>query len=216
MRIIGIIGWSGSGKTTLITKVIPRLVARGLEVSTIKHAHLSFQIDQPGKDSQTYRMAGASEVLVGSQNRWAMIHELRGEAEPELAALVRKLSPVDLVLVEGYRAGAIPRSKSIAQPSTSRPSILMTRRSLLLPPRTTRCRVQRFRSSILMTSRPLSRLFSAMLVLVDSVLAVTPLAIHRRQTPRMSWTSSGLSSLANHSVRLAARRRPFSSSGSFS
>jgi molybdopterin-guanine dinucleotide biosynthesis adapter protein len=109
MRIIGIIGWSGSGKTTLITKVIPRIVARGLEVSTIKHAHLGFQIDQPGKDSQTYRMAGASEVLVGSHNRWAMIHELRGEAEPELAALVRKLSPVDLVLVEGYKGGSHPK-----------------------------------------------------------------------------------------------------------
>ena len=109
MRIIGIIGWSGSGKTTLVTKVIPRIVARGLVVSTIKHAHLGFQIDQPGKDSQTYRTAGASEVLVGSRNRWAMIHELRGEAEPELAALVRKLSPVDLVLVEGYKGGSHPK-----------------------------------------------------------------------------------------------------------
>jgi molybdopterin-guanine dinucleotide biosynthesis adapter protein len=109
MRIIGLAGWSGSGKTTLLTKVIPRIVARGLKVSTIKHAHLSFDIDQPGKDSHSHRMAGATEVVVGSGKRWAIVHELRGEAEPTLAALLAKVSQVDLVLVEGYKGGSHPK-----------------------------------------------------------------------------------------------------------
>ena len=109
MRIIGLAGWSGSGKTTLLTKVIPRIVARGLKVSTVKHAHHSFEMDRPGKDSHTHRMAGATEVLVGSANRWAVVHELRGEAEPTLSALLRKASPVDLVLVEGYKGESHPK-----------------------------------------------------------------------------------------------------------
>jgi len=109
MRIIGLAGWSGSGKTTLLTKVIPRIVARGLKVSTVKHAHHSFEMDRPGKDSHTHRMAGATEVLVGSANRWAVVHELRGEAEPTLPALLRKGSPVDLVLVEGYKGESHPK-----------------------------------------------------------------------------------------------------------
>ena len=109
MRIIGLAGWSGSGKTTLLTKVIPRIVARGLKVSTVKHAHHSFEMDRPGKDSHSHRMAGATEVLVGSANRWAVVHELRGEAEPTLPALLRKASPVDLVLVEGYKGERHPK-----------------------------------------------------------------------------------------------------------
>jgi molybdopterin-guanine dinucleotide biosynthesis adapter protein len=109
MRIIGLAGWSGSGKTTLLTKVIPRIVARGLRVSTIKHAHLTFDIDHPGKDSHAHRLAGATEVLVGSGRRWAIVHELRGEAEPTLAELLEKVSPVDLVLVEGYKGGSHPK-----------------------------------------------------------------------------------------------------------
>ena len=109
MRIIGLAGWSGSGKTTLLAKVIPRIVARGLRVSTLKHAHHGFDVDQPGKDSHTHRMAGASEVLVSSANRWALVHELRGQAEPVLGALLTKLSPVDLVLVEGYKAEPHPK-----------------------------------------------------------------------------------------------------------
>src|SRR5260370_15530411 len=109
MRIIGLAGWSGSGKTTLLAKVIPRIVARGFKVSTIKHAHHSFDMDQPGKDSHTHRMAGATEVLVGSGRRWAIVHELRGEAEPTLAALLEKASPVDLVLVEGFKTGSHPK-----------------------------------------------------------------------------------------------------------
>ncbi len=103
MRIIGLAGWSGSGKTTLLAKVIPRLTARGLTVSTLKHAHHAFDIDQPGKDSHTHRMAGATEVLIGSANRWALMHELRGAAEPKLDELLARLTPVDLVIVEGYK-----------------------------------------------------------------------------------------------------------------
>jgi molybdopterin-guanine dinucleotide biosynthesis adapter protein len=109
MRIIGLAGWSGSGKTTLLTRVIPRLVARGLAVSTLKHAHHAFDVDQPGKDSHSHRMAGATEVLVGSANRWALVHELRGEVEPALGALIRRLSPVDLVLIEGYKRAPHPK-----------------------------------------------------------------------------------------------------------
>src|SRR5438552_13575258 len=109
MRIIGLAGWSGSGKTTLLAKVIPRIVARGLEVSTLKHAHHGFDVDQPGKDSHAHRMAGATEVLVASSVRWALVHELRAEAEPQLGALLRHLAPVDLVLVEGYRHAAHPK-----------------------------------------------------------------------------------------------------------
>ena len=109
MRIIGLAGWSGSGKTTLLAKAIPCIVARGLTVSTLKHAHHAFDVDQPGKDSHTHRMAGATEVLVGSANRWALVHELRGDSEPALAALIEKLSPVDLVLVEGYKREPHPK-----------------------------------------------------------------------------------------------------------
>ena len=109
MRIIGLAGWSGSGKTTLLAKVIPRIVARGLKVSTLKHAHHAFDVDQPGKDSHTHRMAGATEVLVSSSNRWALVHELRGDTELTLEALLEKLSPVDLVLVEGYKREPHPK-----------------------------------------------------------------------------------------------------------
>ena len=109
MRIIGLAGWSGSGKTTLLARVIPRIVARGLKVSTLKHAHHAFDVDQPGKDSHAHRMAGATEVLVGSANRWAQVHELRGEPEPTLGMLLGKLSPVDLVLIEGYKREPHPK-----------------------------------------------------------------------------------------------------------
>ena len=109
MRIIGLAGWSGAGKTTLLAKVIPRLAARGLKVSTVKHAHHSFDVDQPGKDSHTHRLAGATEVLVGSASRWALVHELRGEAEAPLAALLAKLSPVDLVVIEGFKREPHPK-----------------------------------------------------------------------------------------------------------
>ena len=103
MRLIGLAGWSGSGKTTLLAKLLPVLVARGRVVSTIKHAHHAFDVDQPGKDSHTHRVAGAHEVLVSSAKRWALMHELRGEAEPTLAELVPRLARVDLVIVEGFK-----------------------------------------------------------------------------------------------------------------
>jgi len=109
MRIIGLAGWSGAGKTTLLARLIPALIARGLAVSTIKHAHHAFDLDQPGKDSHTHRAAGATEVLVSSAKRWALMHELRGEAEPGLAELMRKLAPVDLVIVEGFKRGPHPK-----------------------------------------------------------------------------------------------------------
>jgi molybdopterin-guanine dinucleotide biosynthesis adapter protein len=104
MRIIGLAGWSGSGKTTLLAKIIPRLVARGYTVSTVKHAHHGFDVDTPGKDSHTHRMAGATEVLVASAKRWALMHELRDAAEPAIYDLLQKMSPVDFVLIEGFKS----------------------------------------------------------------------------------------------------------------
>src|ERR671920_137160 len=109
MRVVGLVGWSGAGKTTLLLKLIPELKRRGLMVSTLKHAHHAFDIDQPGKDSFEHRRAGASEVLVASSGRWALVHELRHEAEPPLADLLRRLSPVDLVIVEGFKAHGHPK-----------------------------------------------------------------------------------------------------------
>jgi molybdopterin-guanine dinucleotide biosynthesis protein B len=104
MKVIGLAGWSGAGKTTLLTRVIPHLREAGLRVSVIKHAHHKFDIDTPGKDSWRHREAGAEEVLVSSVNRWALIHELRGEREPRLPELLQKLSRVDLVVIEGYKS----------------------------------------------------------------------------------------------------------------
>jgi len=109
MRIIGLAGWSGSGKTTLIKKLIPCLIARGKTVSTLKHAHHGFDLDQPGKDSFFHRAAGATEVIISSSKRWAILHELREEKEWDLGALVAKMSPVDLVLVEGFKRDAFPK-----------------------------------------------------------------------------------------------------------
>ena len=109
MRVFGFAGWSGSGKTTLIEQVIPRLVARGRTVSLIKHAHHAFDVDQPGKDSHRHRKAGCSEVLVTSGVRWALLHELRGEAEMTLSQALARLSPCDLALIEGYKAFPIPK-----------------------------------------------------------------------------------------------------------
>ena len=109
MRLIGLAGFSGSGKTTLLAKLLPVLIARGRTVSTIKHAHHGFDVDQPGKDSHTHRLAGASEVLVSSAKRWALMHELRGEAEPMLRDLITRLSPVDLVIVEGFKTQTHPK-----------------------------------------------------------------------------------------------------------
>jgi molybdopterin-guanine dinucleotide biosynthesis protein B len=109
VRLIGLAGWSGSGKTTLLAKLLPVLIARGRVVSTLKHAHHAFDVDQPGKDSHTHRLAGAHEVLVSSAKRWALMHELRGATEPTLAELVRHLTPVDLVIVEGFKTQSHPK-----------------------------------------------------------------------------------------------------------
>src|SRR5271156_4172602 len=109
MRVIGLAGWSGAGKTTLITKVIPVLRGRGLKVATVKHAHHEFDLDRPGKDSWLHREAGASEVAVVSSRRWALIHELSGEPEPPLTDILAKLSPVDLVIIEGFKRHAHPK-----------------------------------------------------------------------------------------------------------
>ena len=103
MRVFGLAGWSGSGKTTLMTRLLPALIQRGVSVSTIKHAHHAFDVDQPGKDSYRHREAGATEVLVSSENRWALMHELRGAGEPRLPELLAKMSRVDLVVIEGFK-----------------------------------------------------------------------------------------------------------------
>jgi molybdopterin-guanine dinucleotide biosynthesis protein B len=104
MKVIGLAGWSGAGKTTLLARIIPYLLAEGLRVSVIKHAHHSFDVDIPGKDSWVHRQSGAVEVLVSSAARWALMHELRGASEPLLPELLKKLSRVDLVVVEGFKS----------------------------------------------------------------------------------------------------------------
>ena len=109
MRVFGFAGWSGSGKTTLIEQLIPRLVAHGLRVSLLKHAHHAFDLDQPGKDSYRHRHAGCSEVLVSSAARWALVHEHRGGDELTIEEALARLAPCDLVLVEGYKRAAIPK-----------------------------------------------------------------------------------------------------------
>src|SRR5271170_8390773 len=103
MKVIGLSGWSGAGKTTLLSRVIPHLLGQGLRVSVIKHAHHEFDVDMPGKDSWVHRQSGATEVLVTSTRRWALMHELRDASEPRIPQLLAKMSPVDLVLVEGFR-----------------------------------------------------------------------------------------------------------------
>jgi molybdopterin-guanine dinucleotide biosynthesis adapter protein len=120
MHVFGLAGWSGSGKTTLLSRLIPALVARGVTVSTVKHAHHDFDIDQPGKDSWKHRQAGASEVLISSDMRWALMHEQRGAREPTLAELFAHMTQVDLVIVEGFKQE--PFSKlEIHRPSLGKP-----------------------------------------------------------------------------------------------
>lgn len=120
MKVFGLAGWSGSGKTTLLEKLIPLLVARGIRVSTIKQTHHEVDLDQPGKDSYRHRAAGASEVLLTSSSRWVLLHELRGEPEPVLAQHLSRLSPCDLVLVEGFKQEAIPKLE-IHRPGNGKP-----------------------------------------------------------------------------------------------
>jgi molybdopterin-guanine dinucleotide biosynthesis protein B len=118
VKLIGFTGWSGSGKTVLLTAILPLLTGRGLSVSTVKHAHHGFDLDQPGKDSWRHRQAGAREVLIGSSRRWALMHELVGP-EPELPELLALLSPVDLVLVEGFKTNPHPKIE-VFRPSLAR------------------------------------------------------------------------------------------------
>lgn len=108
-RILGIVGWKNSGKTTLVEALVREMTARGLRISTVKHAHHAFDIDVPGKDSYRHREAGAHEVIVASRQGWALMHELRNAAEPPLDELIAKLALCDLVLVEGLKQGTHPR-----------------------------------------------------------------------------------------------------------
>ena len=109
MKIFGVTGWKNSGKTGLMERLITEFTARGLSVSSIKHAHHSFDIDHPGRDSYRHRDAGARQVLLASRNRWALMHELRNEDEPSLGDLLKQLLPVDLVLIEGYKRDRHPK-----------------------------------------------------------------------------------------------------------
>jgi molybdopterin-guanine dinucleotide biosynthesis protein B len=109
MRVFGLAGWSGAGKTTLLRRLIPALTARDFRVSTLKHAHHSFDVDQPGKDSWEHRQAGAEEVLVASAARWALMHELRDQPEPGLPMLLARMRPVDIILVEGFKRESHPK-----------------------------------------------------------------------------------------------------------
>ena len=120
MQIFGLAGWSGSGKTTLIVNLIPELVGRGLSVSTMKHAHHEFDIDQPGKDSYEHRQAGASEVIISASKRWALMHEVRNEEEPSVDELISRMTPVDLLLVEGFKWHAHPKME-IHRPAIGKP-----------------------------------------------------------------------------------------------
>ena len=120
MRIFGLAGWSGSGKTTLVTRLVPELIRRGLTVSTLKHAHHAFDVDQPGKDSWRHREAGATEVMVSSANRWALMHEHRGAPEAPMAELIRHMTPVDLLLVEGFKDQPHPKLE-VHRPALGKP-----------------------------------------------------------------------------------------------
>ncbi len=120
MKTFGLMGWSGSGKTTLVVKLLPELIGRGLRVSTMKHTHHNFDMDKPGKDSYQHRLAGAEEVLVTSSKRWALLHELRGDKEPEIDNLIAIMTPVDLLLIEGFKS--YPHKKmEVFRPSVGKP-----------------------------------------------------------------------------------------------
>jgi molybdopterin-guanine dinucleotide biosynthesis protein B len=124
MHVLGLVGWSGSGKTTLLVALLPLLRARGLRVSTVKHAHAGFDMDRPGKDSHRHREAGAHEVLVAGAGRWALLHEIAGD-EPSLPDLLARLDPVDLVLVEGFKTHRFPKLE-VHRPALGKPPIWPT------------------------------------------------------------------------------------------
>jgi molybdopterin-guanine dinucleotide biosynthesis adapter protein len=108
-RVIGVVGWKNNGKTTLVERLVAHLVGRGLRVSTVKHAHHAVEIDQPGKDTWRHRAAGASEVVLVTAKRWALIHELREEGEPPLAVILERMAPADLVIIEGFKSAPHPK-----------------------------------------------------------------------------------------------------------
>ena len=124
-RILGLAGWSGAGKTTLLRALLPVLVKRGLRVATLKHAHHEFDVDVPGKDSWEHRRAGAGEVIVSSARRWVQMHELGAEPEPTLAQLLRRFSPCDLILVEGFKHSPHPRLE-VYRPAVGKPPLFTT------------------------------------------------------------------------------------------
>lgn len=130
MKIFGIVGRSGNGKTTLLEKLIPAITQHGFSVSTIKHTHHKFDLDKPGKDSYRHRDAGASEVMLASSHRWALLHELRDEAEPEVEELLERMSCVDLVLVEGFKHHDHPKIE-VYRPSHGRDSLWQDDESIL-------------------------------------------------------------------------------------
>ena len=119
MKIFGIVGWSGSGKTELLVKLLPELKSRGFKVSTMKHTHHNFDMDKPGKDSYRHREAGAEEVMVASGGRWALIHELREEPEPDMELLIEQMTPVDLLLIEGFKRNKHPKME-VSRPATEK------------------------------------------------------------------------------------------------
>ncbi len=123
-RVFGVVGWKDSGKTTMVVKLVSALSARGLRVSTIKHAHVRFDIDHEGKDSHRHRQAGAAEVAIVSPVRWALMGELRGDAPPSLATMIGRMGPCDIVLVEGYKTGPHPKlevRRALARQQTALP-----------------------------------------------------------------------------------------------
>ncbi len=130
MKVFGIAGYSGSGKTTLLERLIPQLTGRGLKVSVIKHAHHGFDIDRPGKDSYRHREAGATEVLLSCNDRWALMHERRHEAEPTLAELLGHLSPCDLVLIEGFKQEPVPKLE-VHRPDNGKPPLFAERDDII-------------------------------------------------------------------------------------
>ena len=122
MKAFGIVGYAGSGKTTLLEKLIPLFIARGLKVSVIKHAHKGFDIDRPGKDSYRHRAAGAGEVMLCGNQRWALMHERQDEVEPGLDEMLARLSPCDLVLIEGFKQEDVPRIE-VHRPANGKPPL---------------------------------------------------------------------------------------------
>ena len=130
MKVFGIAGYSGSGKTTLLEKLIPQFTARGLKVSVIKHAHHGFDIDRPGKDSSRHREAGATEVLLSCNDRWALMHERRDEGEISLDELISRLAPCDLVLIEGFKQEPVPKLE-VYRPENGKPPLFPERSDIV-------------------------------------------------------------------------------------